>query len=74
MARIVLADDGIEFDGRTPEQGPLGGAETSLVFLMASVSVHCDGYGSREESYGANRFAGQVVRATARARRRLMKA
>ena len=47
MARIVLADDGIVFDGRTPEQGPLGGAETSLVFLMEElarrgheVSVH----------------------------------
>ena len=24
MARVILADDGIVFDGRTPEQGPLG--------------------------------------------------
>ncbi len=39
MARIVLADDGIEFDGRTPEQGPLGGAETSLVFLMEELAA-----------------------------------
>ena len=31
MARIVLADDGIRFDGRTPEQGPLGGAESAFI-------------------------------------------
>ncbi len=34
MARILLADDGIEFDGRTPEQKPLGGVESSVVNLM----------------------------------------
>ncbi len=28
MARIVLADDGIEFDGTSPEKRPLGGAES----------------------------------------------
>lgn len=47
MARIVLADDGIVFDGRTPEQGPLGGAESSVIQLVEilaarghDVSVH----------------------------------
>ncbi|PPR65845.1 MAG: hypothetical protein CFH02_01845, partial [Alphaproteobacteria bacterium MarineAlpha3_Bin1] len=30
MARIVLADDGIEFDGRTPDERPLGGVESSV--------------------------------------------
>jgi len=34
MAVIVLADDGIVFDGRTPEQGPLGGAESSVIQLV----------------------------------------
>ena len=29
MAVIILADDGISFDGQTPEKGPLGGAESS---------------------------------------------
>ena len=34
MARILLADDGIEFDAKTPEQRPLGGVESSIVNLM----------------------------------------
>jgi glycosyltransferase involved in cell wall biosynthesis len=33
MARIVMADDGISFDGRTPETSPLGGVESSFVML-----------------------------------------
>ena len=33
MARIVMADDGIAFDGQTPEKGPLGGAESAFVAL-----------------------------------------
>lgn len=47
MARIVIADDGIVFDGRTPEQRPLGGVESSICFLVEElarrghdVSVH----------------------------------
>ncbi|PIW30316.1 MAG: hypothetical protein COW30_02660 [Rhodospirillales bacterium CG15_BIG_FIL_POST_REV_8_21_14_020_66_15] len=39
MARIVLADDGIEFDGRTPEERPLGGAESALVSLMEALAA-----------------------------------
>jgi len=39
MARIVFADDGIEFDGRTPEQRPLGGVETSVVALMQELAA-----------------------------------
>jgi len=38
MARIVLADDGIEFDGRSPELGPLGGVESSVVALTAELA------------------------------------
>jgi glycosyltransferase involved in cell wall biosynthesis len=34
MATIVLADDGIVFDGQTPEKGPLGGAESSVIQLV----------------------------------------
>lgn len=47
MARIVIADNGIVFDGRTPEQRPLGGVETSVCSLVEElarrghdVSVH----------------------------------
>jgi len=47
MATIVLADDGIEFDGRTPDERPLGGVESSVVALVEElarrghdVSVH----------------------------------
>ncbi len=38
MATIVLADDGIEFDGRTPDQRPLGGVESSVVALMEELA------------------------------------
>lgn len=38
MASIVLADDGIEFDGTTPGQRPLGGVESSVVFLTAELA------------------------------------
>ena len=34
MARILLADDGIVFDGTSLESGPLGGVESSVVNLM----------------------------------------
>ncbi len=33
MAVVVMADDGIEFDGTTPEHAPLGGAEAAFVAL-----------------------------------------
>lgn len=38
MARIVLADDGIEFDGTTTQIRPLGGAESSVVFLVQELA------------------------------------
>ena len=38
MARIVLADDGITFDGRTLETQPLGGVESSVVFLVEELA------------------------------------
>ena len=33
MADIVMADDGIVFDGNSLEEGPLGGAETAFISL-----------------------------------------
>ena len=38
MANILLADDGIEFDGRTPEERALGGVESSVVLLMEELA------------------------------------
>ena len=33
MARILIADDGIEFDGNTARERPLGGVESSIINL-----------------------------------------
>jgi glycosyltransferase involved in cell wall biosynthesis len=38
VARIVFADDGIVFDGSTPEKNPLGGVESSLVNLVEELA------------------------------------
>jgi glycosyltransferase involved in cell wall biosynthesis len=38
MAKIVMADDGIPFDGKTPEAGPLGGAESAFVSLANALA------------------------------------
>ncbi len=38
MARIVFADDGIEFDGRSLERGPLGGVESSVINLTRELA------------------------------------
>lgn len=38
MARIVIADDGIEFDGRTKDLKPLGGVESSVVDLAEELA------------------------------------
>ena len=40
MATIILADDGIEFDGRTPETRPLGGVESSVIQLMETLAAN----------------------------------
>jgi glycosyltransferase involved in cell wall biosynthesis len=39
MADIVMTDDGIEFDGRTLEERPLGGAETSFIELANAMAA-----------------------------------
>jgi glycosyltransferase involved in cell wall biosynthesis len=38
MARIVFADDGIVFDGRTLEKNPLGGVESSVIDLVEELA------------------------------------
>lgn len=39
MARIVMADDGIVFDGRTLDERPLGGAETSFIEMANALAA-----------------------------------
>src|SRR4051812_8894718 len=39
MAHIVMADDGIPFDGTSVETGPLGGAETAFVALAEAFAA-----------------------------------
>jgi glycosyltransferase involved in cell wall biosynthesis len=39
MAHVVMADDGIAFDGATAEAGPLGGAETAFVALAEALTA-----------------------------------
>jgi len=38
MAEVVMADDGIAFDGGSAEQGPLGGAETAFAALAEALA------------------------------------
>lgn len=39
MAHVVMADDGIAFDGATAAVGPLGGAETAFVALAEALAA-----------------------------------
>jgi glycosyltransferase involved in cell wall biosynthesis len=39
MVRVVMADDGIAFDGRMAETAPLGGAETAFVALAEALAA-----------------------------------
>jgi glycosyltransferase involved in cell wall biosynthesis len=39
MASVVMADDGIAFDGAVAETGPLGGAETAFVALAEALAA-----------------------------------
>jgi glycosyltransferase involved in cell wall biosynthesis len=39
MATVVMADDGISFDGASAENGPLGGAETAFVALAEALAA-----------------------------------
>jgi len=39
VARIVFSDDGLAFDGRTPEAGPLGGSESAIVGIAEALAA-----------------------------------
>ncbi len=39
MARILLTDDGVPFDGTSPDTGPLGGAEGAVVGLIEALAA-----------------------------------
>jgi glycosyltransferase involved in cell wall biosynthesis len=43
MARIVMTDDGMAFDGATPERAPLGGAESAFVALAEAFALRGHG-------------------------------
>ena len=51
MASVVMADDGIPFDGATAETGPLGGAETAFVALAEALAAR--GHAVEARSRGA---------------------
>ena len=38
MATVVMADDGVSFDGLTAAEGPLGGAETAFTALAEALA------------------------------------
>src|SRR6266852_1435768 len=69
MADVVMADDGIAFDGRTAEAGPLGGAETAFVALAEALAAR----GHRVEARSQCRapLTHKGVALVPRARRRL---
>ncbi len=39
MATVVMTDDGIQFDGRTLDERPLGGAETSFIEMANALAA-----------------------------------
>src|SRR5207253_6307219 len=53
MAEVVMADDGIAFDGRSAEMGPLGGAETAFVALAEALAARGHRVEARSHCRGA---------------------
>src|SRR5215471_3629354 len=47
MAKVVMADDGIAFDGAMAETGPLGGVETAFVALAEALAARGHGVEAR---------------------------
>jgi hypothetical protein len=45
MAGVVMADDGIAFDGVMAETAPLGGAETAFVALAEALAARVEASG-----------------------------
>jgi glycosyltransferase involved in cell wall biosynthesis len=59
MTDVVMADDGIAFDGATAEAGPLGGAETAFVALAEALAVR--GHRVEARSNGSARLCHRGV-------------
>jgi hypothetical protein len=53
-ADIVMIDDGVAFDGRSAESGPLGGAETAFIGLARGLAAR--GHRVRAYARGAGRL------------------
>ncbi len=60
MAAIVLADDGLVFDGAMIDERPLGGAETAFAALAAALAAR--GHQVQAFARGARRLVHQGVR------------
>src|ERR1700735_2450132 len=58
-ADIVMIDDGVTFDGRSAESGPLGGAETAFIGLARGLATR--GHRVRAYARGAGRIDDQGV-------------
>jgi len=58
MATVVMADDGIAFDGRSAAAGPLGGAETAFVALAEALAGRGHRVAARSHCGGALRHHG----------------
>ncbi|HVC53573.1 MAG TPA: glycosyltransferase family 4 protein [Stellaceae bacterium] len=56
MAHVVMADDGIAFDGATAEAGPLGGAETAFVALAEALAARGHRVSARSNCRAALRY------------------
>jgi glycosyltransferase involved in cell wall biosynthesis len=60
MAAIVLADDGLVFDGAAADERPLGGAETAFAALAAALAAR--GHAVAAFARGARRLTHRAVR------------
>jgi len=58
MASVIMADDGIAFDGAMAETGPLGGAETAFVALAEALAARGHQVEARSHCSAAVRHRG----------------
>ncbi len=58
MARILLADDGIEFDGQSLGRRPLGGVESSVINLTSALATRGHEVSVRNNCAAALDFSG----------------
>lgn len=57
--RVVLVDDGVVFDGKTPDERPLGGAESAFVALAQAIAAQ--GHETHAFSKGARAMDHKAV-------------